>query len=81
MFFNNNLEKPDVFPDEGTMYKVSPNPGLNLTLLRTTGPSLVIIRQVKYSLDQISNCSQVRLLLSSLEIVYSSRKSHIWSQM
>ena len=28
MFFNNNLERPDV----------SPNPGLNLTHLRTTGP-------------------------------------------
>ena len=31
MFFNNNLEKPDVFLDEGIMFKVSPNPGLNLT--------------------------------------------------
>ena len=39
MFFNNNLERPDVFLDEGIMFKVSPNSGLNLTHLRTTRPS------------------------------------------
>ena len=39
MFFNNNYERPDVFLDEGIMFRVSPNPGLNLTHLRTTGPS------------------------------------------
>ena len=38
MFFNNNLERPDVFLDEGIMFKVSPNPGLSLTHLRTSGP-------------------------------------------
>ena len=38
MFFNNNLERPDVFLDEETIFKVSPNHGLNFTHLRTTGP-------------------------------------------
>ena len=38
MFFNNNLENPDAFLDEGIMFKVSPNPGLNLADLRATGP-------------------------------------------
>ena len=38
MFFNNNLENPDAFLDEGIMFKVSSNPGLNLTHLRATGP-------------------------------------------
>ena len=37
MLFNNNLERLDVLLDEG-MFKVLPNPGLNLTHLRTTGP-------------------------------------------
>ena len=41
MFFNNNLEKPDAFLDEGIIFKVLPNPGLNLTHLRTTGPRAV----------------------------------------
>ena len=41
MFFNNNLEKPDAFLDEGIMFKVSPNPGLNLTHLRTTEPRVL----------------------------------------
>ena len=27
-----------MFLDEGIMFKVSPNPGLNLTRLQTTGP-------------------------------------------
>ena len=38
MFFNNGLERPDAFLDEGIMFKVLPNPGLNLTHLRTAGP-------------------------------------------
>ena len=43
MFFNNDLERQDVFLDEGIMFKVSPNPGQNLTHLRTTGPCTLII--------------------------------------
>ena len=38
MFFNSSLERLDAFIDERIMFKVSPNPGLNLTHLRTTGP-------------------------------------------
>ena len=37
-FNNNNLQRPDVFLGEGIMFKVSANPGLNLTHLRTIGP-------------------------------------------
>ena len=46
MFFNNNLERPDAFPDEGIMFKVLPNPGLNLTRLQTTRPWTIIIIEV-----------------------------------
>ena len=37
MLFDNNFERPGVFLDEGIMFKISPNPVLNLTQLRTTG--------------------------------------------
>ena len=41
MFFNNNLERPDVFLDEEIMFKVPPNSELNFAYLRTTGPRKV----------------------------------------
>ena len=34
-----NQERLDVFPDKGVQFKVLPNPGLNLTHFRTTGPT------------------------------------------
>ena len=46
MFFNNNLERPHAFIDERIMFKVSPNPRLNLTHLRTTGPWRPLIKGI-----------------------------------
>ena len=40
MFFNNSLERRDVFLDERNMFNASPNSGLNLTHLQTTGHSI-----------------------------------------
>ena len=46
MFFNNtNLERPDVLLDEGIMFKVSPNPGLNFLKLafEQPGPGKIVL--------------------------------------